>query len=504
MNNSEFIHSPKANSAYPLTIIILGASGDLAQKKILPALFALFGRRLLPDTLKVVGFARTDLDDQRFRERTAANLTCRYVPPESCDAWTGRFLDNSFYVSGNYDDPASFQKLDRRLVEIENNKPANRMFYFALPPAVFPAASKALGAAGLAKEQDTQDAPWIRVVLEKPFGHDRTSSDALTRHIHEIFLSRQIFRIDHYLGKMVIQNLMVMRFANMVFEPVWNRSHIEHVRIVWKEDIGIGDRAGYFDAYGIVRDVLQNHLLQMLALAAMEPPVRIEPDFVIDEKVKVLRSVQPVRLEDVVLGQYQADAATPKALPAYHQERGVPADSRTPTFVAAAMFIQNRRWDGVPFFLTAGKALNGRLAEIRIRFKPAPGRLFCSAGETLRPNELIIRIQPDEAILMDVITMTPGLSTKLCPARLDLRYAQAFDQQIPDAYEFLLLEVVRGDKTLFISSAELAASWDIVTPFLTEVEQRKITPEPYVFGSGGPASAAALASRLGIIFEDVP
>jgi glucose-6-phosphate 1-dehydrogenase len=490
--------TPPRPSARPLTIVVLGASGDLAQKKIFPALFALYGQQHLPADCRFIGYARTEMDDQAFRERIAGNLTCRYIPAESCGSWTARFLARCFYVAGRYDATEPFRQLGRRLAEIEDGRPSDRLFYFALPPAVFPAAAAALGAAGLAAESETPAAPWVRVVLEKPFGRDRASSDALTERIHEVFHSRQIYRIDHYLGKTVIQNLMVLRFANLVFEPIWNRDHVAHVRIVWKEDIGIGGRAGYFDDYGILRDVLQNHLLQMLALVAMEPPVRIEAPFVIEEKVKVLRSVLPIRPEDAVFGQYQGRTVGHTRLPAYREESGVPPDSRTPTFAAAVLNIRNRRWDGVPFFLSAGKALDGRAAEIRVRFKQVPGGLFCVERNCLPPNELVIRVQPDEAILLNVVTMAPGLSVKLAPAQLDLRYAQAFDAQIPDAYECLLLEVLKGDKSLFISAAELAASWDIVTPLLAETDQRRLEPEPYAFGSRGPSGAARLAARFGL------
>ncbi len=490
-----------ASSSDSLTIVVLGASGDLAYKKIYPALFALFSRNLLPENCRIVGFARTRLDDNSFRERIAGNLTCRYLPNESCDSWTSQFLERCFYFPGVYDDVDAFRRLGARMQSLEAEQPTDRMFYFALPPSVFPVASASMGAAGLANESDAPGAPWVRIVLEKPFGRDRVSSDALSEKIHAVFRSRQVFRIDHYLGKMVIQNLMVMRFANLVFEPVWNRDHVDYVHILWKENIGIGERAGYFDSYGILRDVFQNHMLQMLALAAMEPPVRLEPGFVTEEKVKLLRCIQPIRAEDAVLGQYAGRKSANTHLPAYREETGVPSDSNTPTFAAAVLSVRNRRWDGVPFLLSAGKALDSRIAEIRVRFKQAPGGLFCQKRYCLPKNELVIRIQPDEAILLNVATMAPGLEMNLAPAQLDLRYAAAFNLLIPDAYECLLLDVIEGDKTLFISDSELAASWDIVDPFLADVEKSAAAPELYQFGSTGPAGLKKLAARHGIDFD---
>ncbi len=486
----------------PLTFIVLGASGDLAQKKLFPALFALFGQKLLPAGCKFVGFARTNFTDVSFRERIAQDLVCRYVPSESCDEWTGRFLENCFYVEGHYDDVESFQRLAGRLAELEGGRQSDRLFYFAVPPMIFPKAAAVLAAASLAREAEKHDGAWHRIVLEKPFGRDRLSSDALTGQIHELFLPRQIYRIDHYLGKAVIQNLLVLRFANLVFEPIWNRNYVDYVSIIWKEDVGVGSRAGYFDQYGIARDVLQNHLFQILALVAMEPPVRLEPQFVIEEKVKALRSILPIKLQDIVLGQYQGRSTADAYFPAYREEMGVPKDSVSPTFAAAVLNIRNRRWDGVPFFISAGKALDARTTEIHVRFKPVPGGLFCPEQGCLAPNELVIRVQPNEAILLDIVTMEPGLSVKLAPAQLDLRYEQAFNRLIPDAYERLLLDVIAGDKTLFISSDELSASWDILDPVLKASDANEILLEPYQFGSKGPARVEELLKRFGINFEN--
>lgn len=483
----------------PLSIIVVGGSGDLARRKIYPALFALYSQGLLPPRFHIIGFSRTRMSDEEFRARVTEHLTCRYLPQQSCEERMGEFLARCFYVAGQYESPESFLDVYSRLREVEGAPESNRIFYLAVPPAIFTASAQGLGGAGMVSCDPCR--PWSRVVIEKPFGRDRESSDELTREMAKVFTEDQTYRIDHYLGKEVIQNLLVLRFANLIFEPIWNRDFVESIRISWKEDIGIEGRGGYFESYGVIRDVVQNHLVQMLALVAMEPPPVLDAGWIRDEKVKVLRCVAPVRMEDVVLGQYAAAEREGLRLPAYRDDPTVAPDSRTPTFAAVALRVNNRRWDGVPVFLRAGKALNGRETEIRIRFRRVPGNMFAGVAGSMEPNELVIRVQPDESIQFRIMNKVPGLRLELQARNLDLRYKAAFEEIIPDAYENLLLDVIGGEKSLFIRGDELAAAWDIFTPALHEIDRRGVQPEYYPFGSQGPAGAAALAERLGLPSE---
>lgn len=480
----------------PLTIVIAGASGDLAMAKICPALFALFSQDLLPEDARIVGFARTKLSDEAFRERVTENLTCRYVPGEDCDAHMARFLERCHYQAGAYDDPAAFVELSARLAGLEPPGRVNRLFYLSTPPFLYLDVATNLGAAGLA--ETGADGGWARVVIEKPFGHDRPSSDELSAGLACVFTEDQIFRIDHYLGKEVVQNLMVLRFANLVFDPIWNRVHVESVRISWSEDRGIDGRAGYFEEYGIIRDLMQNHLLQIAALVAMEQPLSLAADHVRDEKVKALRAMPPLTLDDIVLGQYTAGVLNGKEHRGYLQEEGVAKDSLTPTFAAVAVRLRNRRWDGVPFLIRAGKGLGKRATEIRIRFRTVPGNIFAGTAGHLSNNELAITVQPDANITLRIVTKVPGLEIALDETALDLQYASAFESVIPEAYETLLLDVLQGDKSLFIRADELEAAWDLFTPVLHEIEERRIKPRGYPFGSAGPDAASALAARHGV------
>jgi len=473
-----------------LSFIVLGASGDLARRKVIPALFALYCQNLLPANFQVLGFARTKMTDEAFREMITAHLTCRYTPGEACGERMTEFLARCFYRAGRYDSRESFQALYGTLRELEGPQEACRIFYFAVPPAIFHDIAHALGGAGLVRPAGSQ--PWTRVVIEKPFGTDRASSDELSQQIKTVFDERQIFRIDHYLGKEVIQNLMALRFANLIFEPIWNRLYVDKVFISWAETIGIEGRAGYFDGIGVIRDVMQNHLLQMLALVAMEQPVSLTK-YVRDEKVKVLRSILPVTIEDLVLGQYAAGGGQK----GYREEPGVPADSITSTYAMAVLRVRSRRWSGVPFILSAGKALDRNMTEIRIQFKRTAGHVFLDKWpEGLPPNELVIRVQPDESIKFGIMNKVPGLGLNLEHTELNLRYASAFDGLIPEAYESLILDVIRGDPGLFICEDELEASWDVFTPVLHEIDEKRIEPEPYAFGSAGPAGIQKMLSKF--------
>lgn len=481
----------------PLSIILIGASGHLARTKILPALFALYCQRLLPRQFRLLGFARTSLTDAQFRDSIRENLACRYTPQESCQERMAEFLEHCQYVSGQYDSADDLRALVPALQAAHGGVPANHLIYLAVPPQVFLPVSHALGKAGFA---DTANAAtWTRVVIEKPFGRDRESSDALTSEMGRVFSEDQIYRIDHYLGKEVIQNLLVLRFANLIFEPIWNRNYIHSVQITWLENLTIEGRGGYFDGVGIIRDVMQNHLLQILSLVAMEPPARLDATHIRNAKVNALLCVPPPAMNDVVIGQYGGTERGGLNIPGYREDPSVASDSRASTYAAVALQVINSRWDGVPFLLRAGKGMNGRRSEIRIRFRPAPGRMYAVPGPAA--NELVIRIQPDEAIHFRILSKVPGLDTRLEFRDLDLQYKTAFTQVIPDAYEDLLLDVLKGEKSLFIRSDELAAAWDIFTPALHTIDRRGVEPQPYEFGTPGPAAADRLAARYGVIWN---
>ena len=484
------------NPDRPLTFVVVGASGDLARKKVLPALFALHCQGLLPAHFQVVGLARTAMDTRAFRERIAEHLTCRYTPDVQCADRMDEFLARCFYVSGPYESSDSFLNVYAAAREQEGPGDANRVFYMAIPPFLFMPVARAIGGAGFV--QCGPSGAWSRVVIEKPFGRDRQSSDALVNEMAQVFTEEQTFRIDHYLGKEVIQNLLVLRFANQALARVWDNGSIGGVHIRWQEDIGIGSRGGYFDQYGIVRDVMQNHLLQMLALTAMEPPESLAARHVRDAKVRVLQSIAPVTYDALVLGQYEADAPNGVAHPAYRDEPSVPADSRTATFAAAVVHVAAPRWQDVPFLLSAGKGLGVRQTEIRIRFKRVTDHLFLKVLAPLPPNELVVRVQPGEAISLHILNKAPGLTMNLVETDLALHYESEFRALIPDAYESLLLDVLRGDKSLFIRADELAAAWDIFTPVLAEIDRRGEHPRRYPFGSEGPREAAVLAERFGL------
>jgi len=482
-----------------LSIVVIGASGDLALKKILPAFFALYCQDLLPPRVNIFGFARSKFTDEEFRHHAEKRLTCRYTPGVACADRTREFLERCFYVQGSYDSKESFLDLYETMKRVEGGAPANRLFFMAIPPGVVLDAARALGNSGLIGCEQRE--PWSRVVIEKPFGRDRESSDLLARSLADFLPEERTCRIDHYLGKEMIQNLVVLRFANLVFETVWNKNFIRNVQICWKEDIGVEERGGYFDSYGIIRDVMQNHILQILALVAMEPPVRFNADHVRDEKVKVLRSIPALKLEDVVLGQYVGSRNSARAFPAYVEEPTVARDSVTPTFAAAVLKINTARWLGVPFYLSAGKGLDSRMTEIRIQFKEVPNNMFCEIGGCPATNELVIRIQPDEAIGLKIVNKVPGLDLTLEARDLDLHYRTAFSRQIPEAYENLLLDVIKGDKSLFIRNDELEAAWDIFTPVLHEIDRLRVKPEPYPFLSRGPVAANNLAAKYGVACE---
>lgn len=485
-----------------LSIVVLGASGDLATKKTYPALFALYRQNLLPASFTIVGYARSNIADDEFKKKISSKFGGQYTS-QMKDA----FLAHCWYVHGQYDSSADFGRLASELLKVElkdvaatpeydaKKVPAlNRIFYMALPPTAFVPAAKSISAAALTK------LGWNRVVVEKPFGHDSASSQELGRELGALFEEDELYRIDHYLGKEMVQNLMVLRFANKVFEPLWNRDHISCVQITFKEDFGTQGRAGFFDSFGIIRDVMQNHLLQMLSIVAMEPPLTLSAEDVRDEKVKLLRSIGPITPIDTVIGQYTAD---PKGKEhGYTDDPEVPKDSVTPTFAVCALHINNSRWMGIPFILKCGKALNEKKAEIRIQFKQPVNTLFSD----ISPNELVLRVGPDEAVYLKMTTKEPGLDGGNRHTDMDLTYKDRFHEamkDMPDAYMCLIRDVIRGDHNLFVRSDELAAAWRIFTPLLHAIESEKVlSPIKYAYGSRGPKEADALIARYGYVVTD--
>ncbi|CAD5185114.1 unnamed protein product [Musa acuminata subsp. malaccensis] len=483
-----------------VSITVVGASGDLAKKKIFPALFALYYEDCLPKHFTIFGYARSKMTDAELRTMVSKTLTCRIDKSENCSEKMEQFLKRCFYHSGQYDSEENFAELDKKLKEHECGRLPNRLFYLSIPPNIFIDVVKSASQSGSSKDG------WTRVIVEKPFGRDSQSSAALTRGLKQYLEEDQIFRIDHYLGKELVENLSILRFSNLVFEPLWSRQYIRNVQLIFSEDFGTEGRGGYFDNYGIIRDIMQNHLLQILALFAMETPVSMDAEDIRNEKVKVLRSMKPLQLEDVVIGQYKSHTKGGVTYPGYTDDKSVPKGSLTPTFAAAALFIDNARWDGVPFLMKAGKALHTRRTEIRVQFRHVPGNLYKrSFGTDLdrATNELVIRVQPDEAIYLKINNKIPGLGMRLDRSNLNLLYASRYSKEIPDAYERLLLDAIEGERRLFIRSDELDAAWELFTPLLKELEEKKIGPELYPYGSRGPIGAHYLAANYNVRWGDL-
>ncbi|KAJ0694377.1 putative glucose-6-phosphate dehydrogenase (NADP(+)) [Helianthus annuus] len=473
-----------------LSIIVLGASGDLAKKKTFPALFHLHRQRFIEShDVHIFGYARTKMSDDDLRDRLREYLTPRKGGEETHDEDVSKFLPLIKYISGPYDADEGFQSLDEAISAYEMSKydkggSSRRLFYFALPPSVYPPVCKMIKRFCMNKSEGG----WTRVVIEKPFGKDLESSEALSTQIGDLFNESQIYRIDHYLGKELVQNLLVLRFANRLFMPLWNHDNISTVQIVFKEDFGTEGRGGYFDEYGIIRDILQNHLLQVLCLVAMERPVSLKPEHIRDEKLKVLQSVIPINDEEVVLGQYEG----------YTEDPTVPKDSNTPTFATVVIRIHNERWEGVPFILKAGKSMKSRKAEIRVQFKDVAGDIF--KPKRKGRNEFVIRLQPSEAIYMKLTVKEPGLEMKTTQSELDLSYRQRYqDVIIPEAYERLILDTIRGDQQHFVRRDELKAAWEIFTPLLHKIDNNEIQSLPYKSRSRGPDQADTLAEKVGYV-----
>ncbi|VDM39727.1 unnamed protein product [Toxocara canis] len=479
----------------PYVFVVFGASGDLAKKKIYPTLWWLYRDSLLPTNISFIGYARSDLNIEKLRSHFEKYCKVR----EGEEGRFEQFMKQCTYIMGKYDRPEGFVELQRFIDGIQersNEAPVNRMFYLALPPSVFEDVTAQLKHHCI----DNGDS-WTRVIIEKPFGHDTESSAKLSAHLASLFREDQIYRIDHYLGKEMVQNLMVLRFGNRIFNPSWNRDNIASVMISFKEDFGTQGRAGYFDQSGIIRDVMQNHLIQILTLVAMEKPASLNAEDIRDEKVKVLKSIEPLQLDDVVLGQYvkNPNATEGEAQFGYLDDESVPKDSVTPTYALAVLKVHNERWDGVPFFLRCGKALNERKAEVRIQYREVPGDIY-PKGE-LKRTELVMRVQPNEAVYIKLMTKKPGMGFAVEETELDLSYnARYKDIRLPDAYERLFLDVIMGSQINFVRTDELDFSWRIFTPLLKKIDDERIKPIEYVYGSRGPKEADEMLKKNGFVF----
>lgn len=468
-----------------LTIVILGASGDLAKKKTFPALFQLYCSGYLPPKINIVGYARSSIPDVEAWKRDTLSRYFNRLNERGCHV--DKFLKHISYVQGSYDNVEDYKKLHDTICKYENGfggslPGGNRLFYLALPPTAFVAACTGVRNGAMPQAAGG----WVRVIIEKPFGRDTETSQQLSRSLEPLFNETQLFRIDHYLGKEMVQNIITTRFANRIFSSVWNAANIACVQITFKETIGTEGRGGYFDKFGIIRDVIQNHLTQILALIGMEKPRDLDPELIRDEKVALLRCINPPTKEDCVLGQYTA--SPDGSIPGYLEDATVPPGSTCPTFAMVRLRINNDRWEGVPFILKAGKALDSKYVGIRIQFKDE----IRPYGDAAQRNELVIRAQPSEAMYVKITTKNPGLMEDLRATHqteLDLTYKSRYNLHLPDAYESLINEAILGNSTNFVRKDELEAAWKIFTPLLHQIDQGVLKPSPYAAGSRGPKEA---------------
>lgn len=469
----------------PCAVIIFGASGDLTERKLMPALFSLVCEELAPEHFVVVGIARSDYDNESFRQKVKAGIEAHArFSPDQCRKWP-EFAQNIYYHQADYDDPAGYDSLAQLLGKIDQERKitCNNLFYLATPPMLYPVIVDQLGQANLGRE--TADY-WRRIIIEKPFGHDLDSARELNRQIHNVFEESQVYRIDHYLGKETVQNLLVFRFANAIFEPLWNRNYIDHVQITVAEAVKLGSRAGYYDEAGVLRDMFQNHLLQLLTLTAMEAPAEFNATALRDEKVKVLKSIRPIKAEDVARHTVRAQYRT------YRDEAGVAAQTETPTFAALKLYVDNWRWRNVPFYLRSGKALGDKVTEISIQFRHVPHLMFpLPPDEQLPANVLGLCIQPNEGMHLRFETKMPGAGMRTRSVDMSFLYEHGFGKGIlPDAYERLILDALQGDASLFTRSDEIELAWSLIDPILAgwKTKQAPVLAF-YECGSWGPGNA---------------
>ncbi len=487
----------------PCTLVIFGGSGDLARRKLIPALYNLLVDRMLPSHYAVLGTGRKPLTDEDFRKLSREGLQ-KYSRRDLARSTWDEFEPHLFYLSGAIDDPQAYHNIRTRLEKIEAdlNLPGNRIFYLAIPPTNFAAACEGLRAAGLIRPVDGST-PFSRIIVEKPIGQDLESARQINAITGKVFDESQIFRIDHYLGKETVQNLMVIRFANSIFEPIWNSKYIDHVQITVSEAEGVGTRATYYEEAGALRDMVQNHILQLLCLVAMEPPYSLDPDVVRNTRIDVLRCLQPIVGKDVsrftVRGQYTQGTMDGVEVPGYRREAGVSPDSTTETYVALKLFVENWRWAGVPFYLRTGKAMTIRASEVAVQFKDIPQILFnTNSASPQAPNVLALRIQPEEGLSLRIISKVPGSKAQTNPVEMNFTYGEAFGGQSPEAYERLLLDVMIGDASLFMRRDAVEASWAWITPILEgwNASGVKWLPE-YRAGTWGPVEADRLIETDG-------
>ncbi|GAA0578386.1 glucose-6-phosphate dehydrogenase [Actinomadura livida] len=483
--------------AGPCVLVLFGVTGDLSRKKLLPAIYDLANRGLLPPGFSLVGFARREWDHQDFREIAHEAVKEHARTPFREDVWT-HLSEGMHFVPGTFDDPGAFDALTMAVKELDATRGTggNYAFYLSIPPKFFPQVVEQLQRCGLA---DRTPDSWRRVVIEKPFGRDLKSAVELNDTVHRVFPEESIFRIDHYLGKETVQNILALRFANSMFEPIWNRSFVDHVQITMAEDIGIGGRAGYYDGIGAARDVIQNHLLQLLALTAMEEPTSFSAEAVRAEKAKILSSVRVSgdMATATARGQYAAGWQGGVNVQGYLEEDGIPADSRTETYAAVKLQIDNRRWAGVPFYLRTGKRLSRRVTEVAMVFQKAPHLPFSETDtEELGQNALVMRVQPDEGITVRFGSKVPGTSMEIRDVNMDFAYGESFTETSPEAYERLLLDVLIGDPPLFPRQEEVELSWKILDP-IEEYWASRGGLDQYKSGGYGPACADELMARDG-------
>ncbi len=489
-------------TAEPCIVVIFGASGDLTKRKLVPALYRLVQERLLPAEFAIVGLARTQMSSDEFRARMKEAVV-EFSEAKSVDeeVWNS-FAQGLHYLTADINNASDYEKLAALLAQVDSERgtQGNRLFYLSVAPKFYAEAVKQLGEHGLAKPQGKG---WVRVIVEKPFGTDLESARELNRELLKYLDEQQIYRIDHYLGKETVQNLLVFRFANGIFEPLWNRQYIDHVQLTNAEMVGVEGRGGYYDSAGVVRDMIQNHVFQVLSLVAMEPPVNLHSEAVRDEKIKALRAARDFTVERVreecVRGQYGPGSIAGKPVPGYRQEQEVALDSATETFAMIKMYFDNWRWAGVPFYIRSGKRLPKRVTEIAIQFKAAPLPLFGEALEQMTPNQLIIRIQPDEGITLRFAAKVPGQTTNIRDVNMDFRYGASFGVQLAEAYERLLLDCILGDSTLYARKDMTERGWEIVMPILNEWAATKAQVDfpNYEAGTWGPKESHDLIEREG-------